>query len=142
MDFSRGFLFVGRRIWIFSPDFFSFLWEKVPRKYPPGKSPAKSSKIYTTKIPDIFLQRGRANSWTLFRYTWVYCKTFQFLIGEKKEYTPKVFSALKTQVPQQAKKRFGVYQKACFQGKKKENTYTVLSAPRSQRYGCECECEF
>ena len=32
--------------------------------------------------------------------------------------------ALKSQVPQQAKKRFGVYQKPCFQGKKKENTYT------------------
>ena len=46
---------------------------------------------------------------------------------EGKKYTPKVFSALKTQVPQQAKKRFGVYQKACFQGKKKENTYTPKS---------------
>ena len=45
-----------------------------------------------------------------------------FEIGGK--YTPKVFSALKTQVPQQAKKRFGVYQKACLQGRKKENTYT------------------
>ena len=38
-----------------------------------------------------------------------------------------MFSALKTQVPQQAKKRFGVYQKACSQGKKKENTYTPKS---------------
>ena len=35
-----------------------------------------------------------------------------------------MFSALKTQVPRQAKKSFGVYQKACFQGKKKENAYT------------------
>ena len=52
------------------------------------------------------------------------------MLGEK--YTPKVFSALKTQVPQQAKKRFGVYQKACFQGKKKENTYT----PKSLQGGC------
>ena len=43
--FSRGFC---RRT--FSPH---FLWDKVPR--PPGKSPAKSSKIYT------ILQRGRAN---------------------------------------------------------------------------------
>ena len=34
--------------------------EKVPRKNPPGKSPAKSSKIYTTKIPDTFLQRSWA----------------------------------------------------------------------------------
>ena len=38
----------------------------------------------------------------------------------KKKYTPKVFSALKTRVPQQAKKRFGVYQKACFQEKRRE----------------------
>ena len=45
----------------------------------------------------------------------------------EKTYTPKVFSALKTQVPQQAKKRFAVYQKACFQGRKKENTYTPKS---------------
>ena len=34
---------------------------KKCQKNPPGKSPAKSSKIYTTKIPDTFLQRGRAN---------------------------------------------------------------------------------
>ena len=46
---------------------------------------------------------------------------------EGKKYTPEVCSALKTQVPQQAKKRFGVYQKACFQWKKKENTYTPKS---------------
>ena len=38
-----------------------------------------------------------------------------------------MFSALKTQVPRQAKKRFGVYPKACFQGKKKENAYTPKS---------------
>ena len=35
-------------------------------------------------------------------------------------------------MPQQAKKRFGVYQKACFQGKKKENAYT----PKSLQDGC------
>ena len=52
--------------------------------------------------------------------------------SEGKKCTPKVFSALKTQVPQQAKKRFGVYRKACFQGKKKENTYT----PKSLQGGC------
>ena len=52
-------------------------------------------------------------------------------VGGKK-YTPKVFSALKIQVPQQAKKRFGVYQKACFQGKKRENTCT----PKSLQGGC------
>ena len=33
---------------------------KSAQKNPPGKSPAKSSKIYTTKIPDTFLQRGQA----------------------------------------------------------------------------------
>ena len=60
----RGFLFLGRQIFprILSPDFFSsFLWGKSAQKNPPGKSPAKSSKTYTTKIPDNFLQRGRAN---------------------------------------------------------------------------------
>ena len=45
--------------------------------------------------------------------------------SEGKKYTPKMFSALKTQVPQQAKKRFGVYQKACFQGKK-EGKYIYI----------------
>ena len=41
---------------------FSFLWKnfKVPKKSS-RKSPAKSSKIYTTKIPDTFLQRAQAN---------------------------------------------------------------------------------
>ena len=33
---------------------------KSAQKNPPGKSPTKSSKFYTTKIPDTFLQRGRA----------------------------------------------------------------------------------
>ena len=60
--------------WIFRdlnvgpPDFFSHrriffsscLWESA-QKNPPGKSPAKSSKNYTTKIPNTFLQRGWAN---------------------------------------------------------------------------------
>ena len=32
------------------------------QKNPPGKSPANSSRTYTTKIPDTFLQRGRANN--------------------------------------------------------------------------------
>ena len=59
------------RISIFGPpDFFAdflagfFLLifvGKSAQKNPPAKSPAKSSKIYTTKIPDTFLQRGRAN---------------------------------------------------------------------------------
>ena len=33
---------------------------KSAQKNPPGKSPAKSSRTYTTKIPDNFLQRGWA----------------------------------------------------------------------------------
>ena len=35
-------------------------------------------------------------------------------------YTPKLFSAQKTQVPQQAKKRFGVYQKLVFKRKRRK----------------------
>ena len=56
----RGFLFLGRQISSrnLSPNFFfSYLWEKSAQKNPPGKS----SKFYTAKIPDTFLQRGRAN---------------------------------------------------------------------------------
>ena len=54
-DFSRIFIFEP-------PDFFadfvtrffsSCLWGKSAQKNPPGKSPAKSAKIYATKIPDI-----------------------------------------------------------------------------------------
>ena len=44
-----------------------------------------------------------------------------------------MFSALKNQVPQQAKKRFGVYQKACFQGKK-EGKY--IYTPKSLQGVC------
>ena len=60
--FFRGFLFIGRIFsQILSPDFFfSFLWEKVPRKIL-YEIPAKSPKIHTTKIPDTFLQRVWAN---------------------------------------------------------------------------------
>ena len=63
MDFPRIFI-------IEPPDFFAdflagfFLLifvGKSAQKNPPRKSPGKSSKIYTTKIPDTFLQRGRAN---------------------------------------------------------------------------------
>ena len=63
-DFSRIFIFGP-------PDFFAdfvagfflliFVGKSV-QKNPPGKSPAKSSKFYTTKIPDTFLQRGRAKN--------------------------------------------------------------------------------
>ena len=50
-----------------------------------------------------------------------------FATSEGNKYTPKVFSALKTQVSRQAKKRFGVYPKPCSQEKKKENAYTLKS---------------
>ena len=60
----RGFLFLGRRNFFvdFVAGFFLLIFfvEKSAQKNPPGKSPAKSSKIYTTKIPDTFLQSGRA----------------------------------------------------------------------------------
>ena len=47
---------------ILSPDFFSYFFEKKSaQKNPTGESPAKSSKMCTTKIPDTFLQRGQAN---------------------------------------------------------------------------------
>ena len=63
MDFSRIFIFGPPD---FSADFLAGFFllifvGKSAQKNPPGKSPAKSSKIYTTKIPDTFLQRGRAN---------------------------------------------------------------------------------
>ena len=56
-------------------------------------------------------------------------------------YTPKVFSALKTQAPQQAKKRFGVYQKACFQGKKEkihfhQSAFKVVVGDPFAQYWC------
>ena len=59
------FLFVvfvlSRRIFFadFVADFFSsFLWGKWAHKNPPGKSPTKSSRTYTAKIPDTFLPEG------------------------------------------------------------------------------------
>ena len=51
-DFSR----------ICRPIFLIFVGKSAQRN-PPGKSPAKSSKICTTKIPDTFLQRDRAKKW-------------------------------------------------------------------------------
>ena len=63
MDYSR--------ICVFGPpdvfaDFVTRLFRIIfvrtsAQKNPPGKSPAKSSKIYTTKIPDTSLQRGKGN---------------------------------------------------------------------------------
>ena len=46
---------------ILLPDcFFSFFVGESSQKNPPGKSPTKPAKFYTTKIPNTFLQRGRA----------------------------------------------------------------------------------
>ena len=55
---------MGRRIFFadFVAGFFRLIFVgKSAQKNPPGKSPAKSSEIYTTKIPDTFLQSGQAN---------------------------------------------------------------------------------
>ena len=51
VGFCRGF---SRRI------FLLIFMGKSAQKNPPGKSLAKSSKFYTTTIPDAFLQRGQA----------------------------------------------------------------------------------
>ena len=61
-DFSRIFIFVPLDFCAdFVAGFFLLIFVgKSAQKNPPRKSPAKSSKIYTTKIPDTFLQRGRA----------------------------------------------------------------------------------
>ena len=62
-DFSRIFIFEPPDFFAdFVAGFFLLIFVgKSAQKNPPGKSPAKSSKFYTTKIPDTFLQRGRAN---------------------------------------------------------------------------------
>ena len=60
-DFSRIFIFGPPDFFAdFLAGFFLLIFVgKSAQKNPPGESPAKSSKIYTTKIPDTFLQRGR-----------------------------------------------------------------------------------
>ena len=45
----------------------------MPRENPPGKSPAKSSQIYTTKFPDTFLQRVGANRDTKIFFAFFLC---------------------------------------------------------------------
>ena len=59
-DFSRIFIFGPSDFFAdFVAGFFLLIFVgKSAQKNPPGKSPAKSSKIYTAKIPDTFLQRG------------------------------------------------------------------------------------
>ena len=65
-DFSRIFIFEPPDfVADFVAGFFLLIFVgKSAQKNPPGKSPTKSSKFYTTKIPDNFLQRGQAKtSW-------------------------------------------------------------------------------
>ena len=61
-DFSRIFIFEPPDFFAdFVAGFFLLIFVgKSAQKNPPGKSPAKFSKTYTTKIPDNFLQRGQA----------------------------------------------------------------------------------
>ena len=63
-DFSRIFIFGPPDFFAdFVAGFFLLIFVgKSAQKNPPGKSPAKSSKIYATRIPDAFLQRGRAKN--------------------------------------------------------------------------------
>ena len=53
---------------------------KGAQKNPPGKSPAKSSKIYTAKIPDTFLQRVEKER----RHTFVRRQSPGGLLGDDK----------------------------------------------------------
>ena len=66
--FCRGFVIGGppdffRGISICPPIFSRHFCGKFAPKNPLGKSPAKCSKINTTKIPDTFPQRGWAQKW-------------------------------------------------------------------------------
>ena len=59
----RGFLYFWAARFFFSRRIFSpHFCGKSAQKNPPGKSPAKSSKMYTTKISDTCLQRGQAKN--------------------------------------------------------------------------------
>ena len=62
----RGFLFLGRRIFlrVFSPDFFSsFLWEKVPRKILQENPRENPPKCIQQKSSDTFLRIGRGKEY-------------------------------------------------------------------------------
>ena len=63
-DFSRIFIFEPPDLFAdFVTRFFLVVFiGKSAQKNSPGRSPAKSSKIYTTKIPDTFLQRDQAKT--------------------------------------------------------------------------------
>ena len=91
--------------------------EKLPGKF--GELPGKSGDFPEARgslTPSQRLSKSvsKLHAEILLKY---------YLIRRGKKYTPKVFSVRKTQVPQQAQKRFGVYQKACFQGTKKDKKH-------------------
>ena len=77
-----------------------------------------AQKVSFWSLLSLFVERGK--SLFLLSFEWdksfldsgpVAASRLHNTTQREKTYTPKVFSALKTQVPQQAKKRFGVYQK-------------------------------
>ena len=90
-------------------------WDRNP-KLPQG------ADVFLVDVSDICFSFSARRRGTAIRAA----KTWR-LRGRREKYAPKVFSALKARVPQQAKKRFGEYQKACFQGKRKKRTYTPKS---------------
>ena len=68
------------------------------------------------------------------------CKS-AFIWLEGKKYTPKVFSALKTQVPQQAKKGLVYAQKLVFKGKRRkihihQRAFKVVVGDPFAQYWC------
>ena len=75
-DFSRIFIFGPPDFFAdFLAGFFLLIFvEKSAQKNPPGKSPAKSFKFYTTKIPDTFLQRGRTNKYFCLGMSHEFCR--------------------------------------------------------------------
>ena len=78
--FFRGFLFLGRRIFsrILSPDFSHFCGKKCPEKSS-RKIPGKILQNLYNKIPDTFLQRGRANNCANVVISWLLaCNLLQF----------------------------------------------------------------
>ena len=83
-DFSRIFIFEPPDFFAdFVAGFFLLIFVgKSAQKNPPGKSPTKSSKFYTTKIPDNFLQRGQAKRLTVITLQdWVGWGTFTVIPG-------------------------------------------------------------
>ena len=142
-DFSRIFIFEPPDFFAdFLAGFFLLIFVgKSAQKNPPGKSPGKSSKIYTTKIlrhisadcpgqplatrfPS--LKKNRQIKQTLlqspgsqeFSQCPLPLSTIQRFFRTKRQPKDKVF------------------------GRDTPGMSWTLSAPRSQRCSCRCECEF